>query len=120
MGPFARRVKLQSLCRLDEIDPDIGKEVSAMVAGERIDIALFRSGDDVRAYLNICPHQGRALNWAPDRFLLGDDGNLVCPHHGACFDISTGECIAGPCKGASLSVFDVEVRHGEVLHSANE
>ena len=115
MGPFARGVKLQHLCRLDDIAPDSGKEATVNVAGERIDIAVFRRGDQARAYLNVCPHQGRTLSWAPESFLLGDDGNLVCPHHGACFDILTGECVSGPCKGANLSPVDVEVSNGKVF-----
>ena len=103
------------LCHLQDIKPDSGKEVLIQaVEGNRY-IALFRLGDGVQAYLNTCPHQGRSLNWAPDQFLIGKDGKLVCPHHGACFDINSGACVSGPCEGASLTSVDIELRDGMVL-----
>jgi nitrite reductase/ring-hydroxylating ferredoxin subunit len=56
-----------------------------------------------RAWLNVCPHAGRALNWAPDRFLTDDRGRLVCAAHGAVFEPAGGTCVAGPCLGAALT-----------------
>ena len=109
-----REFKLRTLCQLQDIDPESGKEVLLKTAGANQAIALFRVGDGVRAYLNTCPHQGRSLNWAPDSFLFGEDGHLVCPHHGACFDISTGACISGPCEGAWLSAVDIVLKDGAV------
>ena len=106
---------MHSLCQVDEIDPKTGKEALIQAnAGTRY-IALFKVNDEVCAYLNSCPHQGRSLNWAPDQFLLGDDGNLVCPHHGACFELSSGECVSGPCEGAALTAMDIEVSEGTVF-----
>ena len=102
------------LCRLQDIDRDSGKEVLVQDDGSRQFIALFRQGDAVRAYINSCPHQGRSLNWAPDQFLLGKDETLVCPHHGACFEINSGLCISGPCEGASLDPVDIKIRDGDV------
>lgn len=91
-----------------------GKEV--FLPGERGGtwIALFRVGDEIHAWHNVCPHQGRSLNWAADRFLFDDDGRLVCPHHGACFELPSGQCVAGPCEGAALKPVTVEVRDGIV------
>ena len=109
-----REFKLRTLCRLQDIDPESGKEVLLKTPGTTRYIALFRVGDGVRAYLNTCPHKGRSLNWAPDRFLLGEDGRLVCPHHGACFDISTGACISGPCEGDWLTPVDTVLMDGKV------
>jgi nitrite reductase/ring-hydroxylating ferredoxin subunit len=105
---------LHSLCRLDEIDPETGKEALVQTGSGNRYIALFKVDNQVHAYLNTCPHQGRSLNWAPDQFLLGDDGKLVCPHHGACFDISTGECTSGPCEGASLTRLECVIVNGIV------
>lgn len=106
---------MHSLCHVDVIDPKTGKEALIQTdAGNRY-IALFKVNDEVRAYLNTCPHQGRSLNWAPDQFLLGDDGNLVCPHHGACFKLGSGECVSGPCEGATLTAVEIEVIEGTVF-----
>ena len=52
-------------------------------------------------WLNICPHAGRRLDYAPGQFLL-DQGRLVCAAHGASFELEQGVCVAGPCRGASL------------------
>ncbi len=105
---------MQPLCRLEDIPPGGGREfVLESPAGPRY-LALLDSGDGVRAYLNACPHQGRNLSFAPDEFLFDPDGRLICPHHGACFDVSTGECLDGPCKGASLTPVDVHLRDGMV------
>jgi len=105
---------LRYLCEVGEIDPESGKEVVIGTGSDRRYIAVFRVADGVRAYLNSCPHQGRSLNWAPDQFLVETGGTLVCPHHGACFELETGECKSGPCQGARLTAVQVLVEHGKV------
>lgn len=81
--------------------PD-GKAV-AVTDGEHPDgVIVLRHANRVQAWLNICPHQGRMLNYAPGKFLQTDAGNLMCAAHGAVFDQHTGVCIAGPCKGGRL------------------
>ncbi len=102
-----------SLIRLEDL-PDGGTaEVEADVAGEPESLILVRDGARVAAFLNVCPHAGRRLDWAPGRFLI-DQGRLVCAAHGATFDRLSGECVAGPCRGASLVAVAVEVHEGEV------
>lgn len=105
---------MQKLCAWSEVKPGSGKEVIlSTLEGVRY-IAIFRFGAEVRAYLNTCPHQGRSLNWAPDEFLIGKDGRLVCPHHGASFDIASGACLDGPCIGASLTPVKAFIEDGMV------
>jgi len=104
----------EMLCRVGEIDPESGKEVFVEGSDGRSCIALFLVGEAVRAYLNVCPHQGRSMSIAPDEFVFGEKGELVCPHHGACFDPATGECISGPCENSYLTVVDIEVKEGRV------
>ncbi len=105
------------LCKLDEI-PDGGAiEVDTPQAldPDAVDtLVLLRFGDQVRAYLNVCPHAGRPLNWAPGRFLLAH-GQLVCAAHGAAFKPEDGSCIGGPCRGESLTSYAVEVVDGQVV-----
>jgi nitrite reductase/ring-hydroxylating ferredoxin subunit len=71
------------------------------INGEPESIIVHRVGNRVDAWLNICPHQGRRLDYVPGKFLI-DQGNLVCAAHGASFELSQGRCIAGPCVGSSL------------------
>ena len=85
-------------------------EVDGVVDGDAESILLHRDGDTVRAWLNICPHAGRRLDWSPGKFLRSKDGGLVCAAHGATFELAAGVCIAGPCRGESLRAVVVEVR----------
>lgn len=77
-------------------------------------LLLLRSGGQLHAYLNVCPHAGRPLNWAPGRFLYAH-GQLVCAAHGASFRPEDGHCIGGPCRGESLKRVAIELVDGEVL-----
>ena len=102
------------LCKLSEIG-ESGKEVR--LAGESgIQwLMLFMRDGTLTAWRNVCPHQGRSLNFAPDKFLFSDKGHLVCCHHGASFDLSEGICVEGPCKGAALTPVDVDIEGDDVL-----
>jgi nitrite reductase/ring-hydroxylating ferredoxin subunit len=108
------------LCQLAEIDPDTGKEVFLGGPEAPVSVALLRAGESVVAYHNVCPHMGRPLSLGPDEFILGKTGELVCPHHGACFDVATGECVSGPCTGDFLRPIAIELRDGQVLLQAQE
>jgi nitrite reductase/ring-hydroxylating ferredoxin subunit len=100
--------KSKRLCALDEI-PDAGAhEVVASIEGDSESLILLRRGTEVGAFLNVCPHAGRRLDWAPGRFLF-DQGMLVCAAHGACFNVPEGRCVSGPCRGQSLRRVEVAV-----------
>ena len=90
-----------SLIRLPSPPPEGLSETGVEIDGEPQSLIVRRSGAHVQAWLNICPHAGRRLDWAPGRFLL-DKGRLVCAAHGATFELEHGLCIAGPCRGSSL------------------
>ncbi len=90
-------------------------EIEAVLDGDAESLILYRDGDSVRAWLNVCPHAGRRLDWAPGRFLKSKEGLLVCAAHGASFELLQGECVAGPCRGASLRSVPVKVFGGEVM-----
>lgn len=101
------------LTTLDRI-PDGGlAEVEALLDGDAESLVLHRKGGTARAWLNVCPHAGRRLDWAPGQFLVSD-GLLVCAAHGASFELERGECVAGPCRGDALRAVPVRVQGGEV------
>ena len=105
------RVALVTLDRL----PDGGfAEVEAVIDGDAESLVLYRDGEAVRAWLNICPHAGRRLDWAPGQFLKSREGLLVCAAHGASFQLADGVCVAGPCRGEALRPVPVDVRDGAV------
>ncbi|MFC5594364.1 Rieske (2Fe-2S) protein [Lysobacter niastensis] len=96
--------------------PDGGfAEVEAVIDSDAESLLLYRDGDHVRAWFNICPHAGRRLDWAPGQFLKSKDGLLVCAAHGASFELQRGECVAGPCRGEALRAVAVSIRDGQVL-----
>ncbi len=75
---------------------------------------VVRHGDKIYAYQNFCKHVGHQLNWMPDSFLTKDHSAILCASHGAQYEIDTGLCFRGPCIGKSLTVVDVEIRHGVI------
>jgi nitrite reductase/ring-hydroxylating ferredoxin subunit len=101
--------KTERLCGLDEVPEAGAHEVVATVNGASESLILMRRGDAIAAFLNICPHAGRRLDWAPGRFLF-DQGFLVCAAHGACFSVPDGRCVSGPCRGQSLTGVPILVR----------
>ena len=90
-------------------------EVEAVLNGDAESLILYRDGQLVRAWLNVCPHAGRRLDWAPGKFLKSKEGHLVCAAHGASFELDNGDCTAGPCRGDSLRSIAVEIRDGQVV-----
>jgi nitrite reductase/ring-hydroxylating ferredoxin subunit len=105
------------LCRLDDMPDGEAMAVDVLLPEGEESVIMLRQGEQVNAWLNICPHAGRRLDWAPGKFLISK-GMLVCAAHGASFNVDNGECIGGPCKGESLRGVPVRVEQGEVLLDA--
>jgi len=103
------------LVPLSQIEDGGFAEAEATLDGDAESLILYRDGDSVRAWLNICPHAGRRLDWAPGQFLKSREGHLVCAVHGATFELDAGLCIAGPCRGESLRPVAIVVRDGQVV-----
>lgn len=107
-----------ALAVLAAIDDGGFAQVEAVIDGDAESLILHRDGDSVRAWLNVCPHAGRRLDWAPGKFLKSKEGLLVCAVHGATFELAQGHCVAGPCRGDRLRAIAVEVRDGVVVLAA--
>jgi nitrite reductase/ring-hydroxylating ferredoxin subunit len=105
-------MSLISLSSLPEQQP---VEVEWIREGDVESLILIRQGAQVRAWMNVCPHAGRRMDYAPGQFLLTRDQQLVCAVHGATFRLDDGGCTGGPCRGQSLLAVPVEVRAGEVV-----
>ena len=103
-----------ALAMLDALTDGGFAEVAAVLQDGVESLILHRDGDAVRAWLNVCPHAGRRLDWAPGKFLKSKDGLLVCAAHGASFELGEGLCVAGPCRGDRLRAVAVDVRDGSV------
>ncbi|WP_181918822.1 Rieske (2Fe-2S) protein [Wenzhouxiangella sediminis] len=103
------------LCPADELAEGQYREFQLELDAQPAWLIVTRRGGRPRAWLNLCPHQGRPLNFAPDRFLSDDENRLVCAHHGAVFDPDSGVCVAGPCKNAALREIDVGESEGRIF-----
>ena len=112
----ADSVPMRRLCKLDDLPKGDAFDALGFAASKpgRAGVFVMRSGDDVKAYVNCCPHLGTPLNWSPDRFVDLERECIVCATHGAEFRVDSGECISGPCLGDSLDPVAVEVRDGDV------
>lgn len=99
------------LAGLDDL-PDPGAKPSDYAG---LPILVVRSGETVRAYVNVCPHQGRPLSLPSGKTLVSEGRYVVCPFHGASFDVATGACAGGPAGKAGLKPVAVEVKDGQVV-----
>ncbi|MBN1541178.1 non-heme iron oxygenase ferredoxin subunit [candidate division KSB1 bacterium] len=99
-----------TLCRADEL-PE--KTVRRFRAGDR-DIVLVRDGDDFNALQDRCSHENFPLS---DGY--ANKGVIVCPMHGASFDLQTGEALSLPAHEA-IEVYPVHLREGLVQIELDE
>ncbi|WP_036137839.1 Rieske (2Fe-2S) protein [Luteibacter sp. 9135] len=107
------------LCLLADIPDGGAVEAEALVQGEVESLLVYRHGDEARAYLNVCPHAGRRLDYAPGRFLVRN-GTIICAAHGATFAADSGDCTQGPCRGDRLRAVPVAVVGGVVRLAAEK
>ena len=100
-----------------------------LLSVDGIEIGVFRLGSDFHAWRNVCPHQGGPVcqgrifkrvidNVGPDQQLHGRDYDesqlhIVCPWHGAEFNIRTGAHAGIP--ELTLDPVEIVVRDEEVF-----
>jgi nitrite reductase/ring-hydroxylating ferredoxin subunit len=62
-------------------------------------IVVVRSGAEVRAFRNLCPHQWLPLSYRSPNILSADGTRLRCSNHGAEFRVDDGRPLdaALPC-----------------------
>lgn len=77
-------------------------------------IVVVRWGRQVFGYLNKCPHDGVNLDWERNQFFDPNGIRLMCGKHGALFELGTGMCLDGPCKGRSLQSVQVAIIDNDI------
>jgi nitrite reductase/ring-hydroxylating ferredoxin subunit len=92
------------VARTDELSSGQGK----LVEVDQKRIALFNVGGRYYAIDDRCPHRGGPLS---EGELEGEA--VVCPWHGAIFDVATGEVKRFPAA-VGVATYEVRVEGGEV------
>jgi len=105
------------VCRLQEIEDPGARGFTFGPAERPREGFVVRRGERAWAWLNVCPHAGRNLNWKPDAFLTRDRSLIMCSAHGAVFEPDTGLCVGGPCPGRRLTPIPCEILDGVVVVS---
>lgn len=82
------------------------------IGGRRFHGFVVRRGEQVFGYVDGCPHMGLPLAQKLDDYMSADGSLIACSWHGALFEPDTGRCVGGPCIGAALRPWPVEVRDG--------
>ncbi|KAF9790471.1 hypothetical protein BJ322DRAFT_1104126 [Thelephora terrestris] len=78
-------------------------------------VLLARIGEKVHATSAYCSHYGAQLA----NGVLVADGRVVCPWHGACFNVCTGDIEDAPAP-AAIHSFKTSVSNGKIYVTADE
>ena len=92
------------LATVDEIPPGGRKPVVV----DEVPALILRVGDNFYCIEDTCTHDGGQMTNGP---LI--DKEIVCPRHGARFDIVTGKALCMPAT-EPIATFEVQVREGKV------
>lgn len=103
------------LCPLEVIADGAARNFVLEMKAGRFHGFAVRSGGGVHGYVDRCPHMGLPLAQQLDAYLTGDRGLIQCSWHGALFRIDDGACVGGPCAGAALMPWPLEVREGAIF-----
>ncbi|KAH7927971.1 hypothetical protein BV22DRAFT_1031309 [Leucogyrophana mollusca] len=105
-------MKTIAVCNVADLNDGQMKEVD--FDGEGGKVVVYRLGDNVHATSAFCTHYGANLA----KGVLTADGRVVCPWHGACFNVCTGDIEDAPAPSAIHS-FQASVKDGYVHVTAD-
>jgi nitrite reductase/ring-hydroxylating ferredoxin subunit len=103
------------LCDLEDIADNGARNLVLQIGDARFHGFVLRRGTSVLGYVDRCPHMGLPLAHQLDGYLTPDNRLIACSWHGALFTLDEGRCVAGPCPGASLTVWPVVNRNGQIF-----
>ncbi|KAJ7746649.1 hypothetical protein B0H16DRAFT_1556608 [Mycena metata] len=112
--PAIRRMSLQTLAVLPESELKDGQMKEVAFGDGDGKVLLSRLGDKIHATSAFCTHYGAPLA----KGVLTADGRVVCPWHGACFNVCTGDIEDAPAP-AALHSFKAEISDGQIKVTAN-
>lgn len=108
-GKIAKPSKGKVIGQVGELAPGQSKKFTLRRGARDLEAMLVNYQGRHFAYVNRCPHVGIGLDWVDNKFFTVDGRYLMCANHGAVFEPPTGECVWGPCVGASLQNLALEI-----------
>lgn len=108
-----------AICGFNDIPSRRAMGFHLMIVGEDgkhrpWSIIVVRWGKKLLGYLNKCPHNDVNLDWERNEFLDPFGTRLMCGKHGSTFELGTGRCVDGPCKGRELTPVALTVLDGDI------
>ena len=103
------------VARVGELGRGTTKKFHLKSGGATVEAFLVNYDGALYAYLNRCRHISLTLDWVDNRFFTEDGRYLICANHGATYEPTTGECVWGPCFGASLRSVPLEIAGGKIF-----
>ena len=108
-----------AICGMNDIPSQRARGFQLLIVGDDGSprpwpIVIVRWGRQVFGYVNKCPHDGVNLDWETNQFLDPNGVRLMCGKHGALFELGTGICVDGPCKGKGLTPIALTVLDNEI------
>lgn len=76
-------------------------------------LAMTEAG--LKAFENRCRHLPLPLDYGDGQFMDPSGQWLTCQTHGAMYEPTTGKCVEGPCRGASLRALPLEEKEGRLF-----
>ncbi len=110
-----KRFRRKIVARLRDLNHGQSKKFTLRRGGRDFEAMLINYQGNFFAYMNRCPHVGLTLDWVDNRFFTVDSCYLICANHGAVFEPSTGECVWGPCVGASLEGVPLDIEGEKIF-----
>ncbi|KAH9953007.1 flavoprotein [Lactifluus volemus] len=102
----------ETIAVIDEVDLKDGQMKEVPFGSGRV--LLSRLGDKVHATSAFCTHYGAPLV----KGVLTADGRVVCPWHGACFNVCTGDIEDAPAP-AAIHSFKTHNTGGKIYVTAD-
>ena len=110
-----KEAKRKLVGEVSELTPGVTKKFTLSNGKYSVEGILLNYQGSLYAYVNRCPHIGLSLDWVDNQFFTIDGRYLMCANHGATFEPATGECIWGPCVGASLQSVPLEIEAEKIF-----
>jgi nitrite reductase/ring-hydroxylating ferredoxin subunit len=94
---------------IEQIDDGKARAFVLQLRAGRFHGFVVRRGDQVRGYVDRCPHMGLPLAQVLDDYLTPSGDLIVCSWHSALFRVDDGACVGGPCSGQRLTEWPITV-----------